>query len=109
MTSSITVVPRTHWVNGWFLRAFSRPIVLVNGTEHAARWGHPLEVAVSAGTHRVGVGARYRGAAGTLGVEESRIDVANGANLRAEARNGFFNHQPFTLTEPELIKAAPTR
>lgn len=98
MTSSITVVPRTHWLNGWFLRMFARPVVRVGGVEHTAAWGHPLRTNVAAGTHDVGVGARYRGSASPLGVSKLTIEVAAGDSVELSARNGLFNHQPFTLS-----------
>lgn len=98
MASLLVVTPRTHWINGWFLRLFAKPVVRVDGVDHAARWSRQLRVDVSEGTHSVGVGARYRGTSAVLGIEESRIKVADGQCVDLEARNGLFNHQPFTVT-----------
>lgn len=104
MSSSVVVTPRTHWFNGWFLRLFARPVVRFDGVDHAARWGRPLQIETAAGSHEVAVGARYRGTASILGVAESCIEVAEGQQVAAEARNGFFNHQPFTVTAPESAR-----
>lgn len=101
MSSSVTVTPRTHWVNGWFLRLFARPVVRFDGVDHDARWGRPLQVKAAVGSHEVGVGARYRGWASVLGVAELRIEVAAEKHVAVEARNGFFNHQPFVVYAPE--------
>ncbi|MGP9683883.1 hypothetical protein [Brachybacterium sp. AOP3-A1-3] len=100
MPSTLAVVPQTHWVNGWFLRIFARPVVLVDGTEHSGRWGQPTEVHVEPGLHTVAVGARYRGTSGTLGLDEAEVDVDSGRRLLVTATNGFFNHQPFTVAVP---------
>ena len=99
MQSSLTVTPRTHWMNGWFLRMFARPVVRVDGADHAAQWSRPLTRAVAPGVHRVGAGARYRGFSSVLGVEEASVEVREGEQRLFEARNGFFNHEPFTVTE----------
>lgn len=99
MSSAIVLVPRTHWVNGWFLRLFSVPVLRIDDVDHAARWGEAVEIAVEPGRHRVGVGARYRGTSSVLGLQEARIEVAEGRRIRAEARNGPMNHQPFEVVE----------
>ena len=98
MGSSVVVTPRPHWFNGWFLRLFARPCVRLDGVAHDAAWGRPLHITVAAGSHRLGVGARYRGMASILGDAESRIEVAEGTRVVVEARNGPFNHQPFAVT-----------
>lgn len=104
MSSSVVVTPRAHWVNGWFLRLFARPVVRLDGIDHVARWARPLEIEVAAGSHEVGVGARYRGTVSVLGVAESRIEVTEGQRVAVQARNGFFNHRPFTVTGPESAR-----
>lgn len=101
MSSSVVVTPRTHWLNGWFLRLFARPIVRFDGVDHVALWAQPLQIEAAAGSHEVAVGARYRGTASVLGIAESRVEVAEGQQVAVEARNGFFNHQPFTVTASE--------
>ena len=104
MSSSVVVMPRAHWFNGWFLRLFARPVVRLDGVDHVARWAQPLRIETAMGSHLVGVGARYRGTASVLGVAESRIEVAEGQQVAVEARNGFFNHQPFTVITPESAR-----
>lgn len=100
MNSSVVVTPRTHWINGWFLRLFARPVIRFDGVDHTARWGQPYRVDAGAGAHRIAVGARYRGGTGALGLVESRVEIGAGQRLILEARNGFFNHQPFIVTPP---------
>lgn len=104
MSPSVVVVPRGHWFNSWFLRLSARPVVRVDGADHTAKWGQPTEIEVASGTHTVAVGARYRGAGVVVGLEESRIDVADDQQVLLEARNGFFNHQPFTVTNRALAR-----
>ncbi|SJM68918.1 hypothetical protein [Gulosibacter sp. 10] len=100
----LAIVPRTHWLNGWFLRLFTRPVIRVDGAEASAAWGRPTEIEVEAGIRTVAVGARYRGTSAVLGAQETTVDADDGQRVRLEARNGFFNHQPFTVTRP-----APSR
>lgn len=100
MSSSVTITPRAHWANWWFLRLFSRPVVRVDGIDHDASWGQPLQVDVAAGSHEVGVGVRYRGSVSVVGMAESRVKVEAGETLVVEARNGLFNHQPFAVFAP---------
>lgn len=98
MQSTLTVIPRTHWVNGWFLRLCAVPIIRVDGTERRGRWGRGTAVEVGPGGHGVAVGARYRGTRSVLGAEIARIEVGAGENVTVEARNGFLNHQPFVVS-----------
>lgn len=98
MQSTLTIVPRTHWVNGWFLRLCAVPIIRVDGTEHRGRWGRGIVVTVDVGGHDVSVGARYLGTRSVLGAEVARIEVGAGEDVTVEARNGFLNHQPFVVS-----------
>lgn len=104
MSSSIVVTPRGHWFNGWFLRLMARAVVRVDGVDHDARWGRPCRIEVVAGRHRVAVGARYRGSSSVLGAEESTVEVAEGSSAVLDARNGFANHQPFTISERAQLR-----
>lgn len=96
--STLTVFPRTHWVNGWFLRLCAVPIIAVDGTEHRGRWGRGTAVTVDVGAHDVSVGARYLSTRSVLGAEVTRIEVGAGEDVTVEARNGFLNHQPFVVS-----------
>lgn len=107
MGASIVVTPRGHWVNGWFLRLLSRAVVRVDGVDHDARWGRPCRVQVAPGAHQVAVGARYRGTSSVLGVQEATIEVAEGQHAVLDARNGFVNHQPFTIAERAEHRGPP--
>ena len=98
MASAVVAVPQAHWFNGWFLRLFARPVVRVDGEERAGNWGRATEVQVEPGPHLVAVGARYHGTRALLGAAETRVDVPPDQRVTVEARNGFFNHQPFKVT-----------
>jgi hypothetical protein len=98
MAATLVVTPDTHWFNGWFLRLFARAVVRVDGVEHPARWGRPATIEVPAGHHRVAVGARYRGTRPLLGAVETPVAASEADRIFVDARNGFFNHQPFEVT-----------
>ncbi len=97
MPSSIVVTVRAHWFNAWFLRLLSRPVVLVDDAEHPVGWGEAKETIVAPGDHTVAAGVRYRGSGTLLGAQPVGVSVADGQSVRLVARNGLFNHQPFTL------------
>lgn len=97
MSSTIVVVPQTHWFNGWFLRLLSRPVVRLNGIEHDASWGLPATFPVKPGQQVVAVGARYLGGRRILGVVDHEVDFPPGGRAVLEFRNGLFNHQPFQV------------
>lgn len=101
MPTAITVTVRGHPVNGWFLRAFARPVIMIDGAEHDAHWSRPRTIPVSAGEHTVAVGVRYRGTPWLLGAESSALQVGIAAEETRGfvARNGPLNHQPFRLKE----------
>ena len=94
----ISVTARPHWVSGWLLRPLARPVVVIDGAEHAARWGTAVTVAVPAGRHTVGVGMRYRGFTSLLGVCPVHLNTELGHEVRLRARNGLFNGEPFYVT-----------
>jgi len=97
MTSAIMVTVRPHWVSAWLLRPLGHPVVRVDGTEHAARWGRGCLVEVEPGEHVVAAGLRYRGSATLLGARDVHVRVGPDQTARLVARNGALNHQPFTL------------
>lgn len=99
--ATLTILPSTHWLNGWFLKLFSLPVVHVNDVEMVSRWGEPVEVKVDAGVASVSVGARYHRSSSVLGSVESNVEVKTGDSLSLVARNGFFNHSPFMLHEAD--------
>ncbi|WP_147441009.1 hypothetical protein [Mycetocola zhadangensis] len=97
MIATLTVTPETHWLNGWFLRLFARPYVLVDGVEVLAHWGGPCVIPVEPGRHVVAVGARYLRTRPLLGVDSAHVSVEPGQEMRLRARNGALNHQPFAV------------
>lgn len=86
-----------HWINSWFLRALTIPILTVDGTEHALPWRQPFRVAVEPGEHYVAVGIRYRGFAALLGQEPTTVQVAYDTTVRLTAKNGLLNSDPFRI------------
>lgn len=97
MSATLVIVPRGHWMNARFLRLCAVPVIRVDGQERTDRWGRPTEVTVEPGARTVAVGARYRGTRSVLGAQDTPVEVGAGARVVVEARNGFFNHQPFTV------------
>lgn len=97
MTAAITVTPKTHWLNGWFLRAFARPYVVIDDAEHKARWGQAHRIEVAPGRRTVGVGVRYLRASALLGTEAIGVNLQPSEHVRLTAQNGPLNHQPFAL------------
>jgi hypothetical protein len=96
--ATMIVQCNTHWINGWFLRLYARAVIRIDGVEYPARWGRPVAIEVGTGDHTVAVGARYRGTRSLLGAIDTRVFAKPGKPVFVNARNGFFNHQPFTIT-----------
>lgn len=86
------------WVNGWFVRAFARPVVSIDGRAAPGRWSAPVERAVDDGTHLIGAGIRYIGTPWILGMRPRSFTTDARAPLRLMARNGPLNSDPFLLT-----------
>lgn len=97
--ATLTILPTTHWLNGWFLKLFSVPVLRVGGVDVVGSWGEPTVVEVDAGLVHVSVGARYRLSGSVLGAVESTFQVGEGESISLRARNGFFNHTPFQVSE----------
>lgn len=89
--TTITVTVRPHWVNTAVLRPSARPIVQVDGEEHVAHWGRPLQLTVSPGYHQIRAFFRYRGTHTDLGVARRDIDTAAGDSWTFVARHGVTN------------------
>ncbi|MET9326068.1 hypothetical protein [Tsukamurella sp. NPDC003166] len=98
MGSAIEVTVSAHWINSWFLRALTIPILTVDGTERALSWRQPFRLSVEPGQHRVAVGVRYRGFAAVLGQEPITAQVAAETTVRLRAKNGPLNSDPFRIT-----------
>lgn len=107
MVASVLIT--THWVNGWFLRLFSRPYFVMNEQEFSARWGKAMDVSLPDGPVRLCAGVRYFNRGPLLGCEpetvdfekDHRDDTEHGSeSLRHPKivfRNGFWNHSPFRV------------
>lgn len=89
--ATIEVTVRPHWVNGWFLRLTSRPVIRVDGERHVTRWGRRKSMDVAAGEHRVEASFRYRHTAGELGTASNTVLVTPGERCHLIARAGWTN------------------
>lgn len=100
MAAQLILTVRPHPVSAWFLRPTAEPVVLVDGTEHRARWNkrHVLELAE--GTYTVSAGLRYRGTKPVLGTKPLQVTLTDGRSTELVAVNGLLNHSPFTLSAP---------
>ena len=85
----------THWFNGWFLRAMSRPYLSINGEHHAVRWNEHYECSVSEAIFTIGAGVRYFGRGALLGCEPEHLNVTDAfeapsaTTTHVSFRNGF--------------------
>ncbi|MFB7665447.1 hypothetical protein ACFC1R_16090 [Kitasatospora sp. NPDC056138] len=83
-----------------FHRAFTRPLVDVDGVETPALWGGVTRIPVSPGPHDLAVYFRYRfqkKARLAIGHAELTADEAV-PELPVEVRLGPFNHSHFRVT-----------
>jgi hypothetical protein len=93
---------RPHWINGWFLRLFSTPVLLAGSTEYLLSWSSPTDIEIDEGRNaRIGVGVRYFGREKILGVSMTELPrtsaAQNGGPMELTFRNGLWNHEPFVL------------
>ncbi|WP_406476701.1 hypothetical protein [Streptomyces sp. NBC_01615] len=82
-----------------FHRAFTRPVVEIDGVEWSARWG-TTEIPVEAGAHEIAVFFRYKGQrAARLGVgaDELTVHDSPGTESRVTARLGARNGSGFKV------------
>lgn len=97
----ICVHVMTHWVNGWFIRLFARPFLVIDDVEHRASFREPLMVRVSGDSVSVGAGIRYGGTRTLMGCEPEVIDIQGDAGpsrpIEVVLKNGFWNHAPFRI------------
>ncbi|WP_280717570.1 hypothetical protein [Kitasatospora sp. MAP5-34] len=82
-----------------FHRAFTRPVIELDGSETVTAWG-ATELPVGTGPHRISVYFRYRGQrAARLGIGRTEITVdGSTAVVRLTARLGPRNGSNFTIT-----------
>jgi len=95
--STISVRVSAHWSNGWFLRLFSRPYVVVEGKPRRVVWGELTRVAVGSSSPALGAGVRYFGRGPLLGCEPDPVDLVTVGEKTLEFRNGLLNHTPFRI------------
>ncbi|MDF2270720.1 hypothetical protein P2Q00_35630 [Streptomyces coacervatus] len=99
MTVKVLVDIRPSLVALPFHRAFTRPVVEIDGVEWPARWG-TTEIPVEAGAHEIAVFFRYKGQrAARLGVgtEELTVHHTPGAQSRVTARLAPRNGSSFKV------------
>ena len=94
---------KPHWINGWFLRLFSSPVLVVGSTEHPLSWSAPTEVEIDdSSCAMIGVGIRYSRRGPLLGAHMAELPVGSGYSCNPKSltfRNGLWNHAPFVLAE----------
>lgn len=94
---------KPHWVNGWFLRLFAKPALVVGSREYPLSWTASTEVEVDdASRIMIGVGIRYfRGGRllGVHGTELPREPAPQNGPVDLTFRNGLWNHGPFVLVD----------
>jgi hypothetical protein len=83
-----------------FHRAFTRPVVEIDGVEWPAKWG-TTEVPVEEGAHEIAVFFRYKGQRSArlgVGTDELTVHDAPGTQPRVTARLGPRNGSSFKVT-----------
>lgn len=95
-SGSLRITVRGHWVNRWWLVAFTRPYVRVDGHEHQVAWGREQTLPLSVGAHSLETFIRYRGIRADLGAGRLDFTVTPGQEVCVEAINGVTNGTPFT-------------
>ncbi|GAA1407965.1 hypothetical protein AUR04nite_13350 [Glutamicibacter uratoxydans] len=94
----VCIIPCTHWINGWFLRLFSVPVISIDAVEHTGVWGKSSSFEIADPSSRISVGARYRGSSQVLGRLELQLQLEQVESMTLRARNGLLNHEPFKLS-----------
>lgn len=97
--AAITVTIAPHWVNGWFLRAFARPVVQIDGDDHIARWRKPVTVSVPPGQHGIRAFFRYRGTKSDLGAAQRELNADSGDAWHFVAKHGLTNGSGLSFTQ----------
>jgi hypothetical protein len=94
---------KPHWINGWFLRLFAKPALIVGTREYPLSWVTSTEVEIDDDCGAtVGVGIRYLRRGRLLGLRMT--ELPRGSEPHSESvgltfRNGMLNHDPFVLVE----------
>lgn len=99
MQASLKITVRPFWLSAPFLRIFARPFVLIDKTEHTARWGIPQTFTLPEGDYVVAAGIRYRGSKTLLGASPVTFTLRRDRETSLEASNGLLNHTPFIVAE----------
>lgn len=91
----------THWMNGWFLRLFSRAYLVIGTEEIQVEWGKWVTAELPNGPVQVGAGVRYTSRSELGGFEPRTIQQQDGTSCGSirelTLRNGFWNHSPFEV------------
>ena len=94
---------KPHWINGWFVRLFAKPALIVDSKEYPLSWTDSTEVEIDdASGATIGVGIRYFRGGRLLGVHKTVLpsdsEPHNGPVVLT-FRNGPWDHDPFVLAE----------
>ncbi|MFD9124423.1 hypothetical protein [Kitasatospora sp. NPDC059571] len=97
--AKLTIDIRPAPVARFFHRAFTRPVVELDGAETETAWG-TTELPVGSGPHTIAVAFRYRGQrTAVLALSREEFTVApDAAEVRLTARLGARNGSRFTIT-----------
>ena len=94
---------KPHWINGWFLRLFAKPALVVDSREYPLSWTASTKVEIDdASPATIGVGIRYFRDGRLLGVHKTELPRDPGPHhgpVVLTFRNGIWNHDPFVLAD----------
>jgi hypothetical protein len=86
------------WVNKFFIEAFARGYVRVDGQEHAASWQTGTDIPVLPGRHEVEAYLRYKGFQAELGRAVHTVSLTTDSSTASlVARGSWLNNVPFRL------------
>lgn len=79
-----------------FLLMFFKPVVVVDGVEHVSKWGTPLHVPTSAGSHELSVYFKYL-VPSKAGRKTIQVSVGDGQTVRYIYKAPIFVFMPGKL------------
>ena len=95
-SAEIQVSFHLSWVNKFFLEAFARGYVRVDGQEHTADWRSSTAIPVGLGQHQVEAYLKYKGSKSELGRAVQTVSLAPDSNrARLVAYGSWLNNVPF--------------
>ncbi|MDO4252908.1 MULTISPECIES: hypothetical protein [Bacillati] len=94
----VQVTVKTNWLNGWFIKIFSKPFLWVDGNEIPVEFSSPALIKIDNYEFKIGAGIRYFSKGRLLGCDPETIylDISRG-DFSVVLKNGFWNHSPFSV------------